>query len=136
VTLRNFLISLKLIKEIYLFKKIYIVNSAMVKVAEWSDVTGIAAVSTKHTRIKGHDIEKNKTYIVTSLLDEPYLMLKQPDSSGKVLDGNEKYEGYCKDLADLIAKRLDINCKAKPFKAFLFKWKKRGKSFASFQVKI
>jgi ionotropic glutamate receptor len=83
----------------------------MVKVAEWTDIAGIAPVSTKFTRIKNHDIEKNKTYIVTTILDEPYMMLKQQDLSGKVLEGNDKYEGYCKDLADLVAKRLDINCK-------------------------
>lgn len=84
----------------------------MVKVAEWSDNSGISTVSTKHTRIKSHEIERNKTYILTSLLDEPFMMLKKLDyNGGKVFEGNDKYEGYCKDLADLIAKRLDINCK-------------------------
>lgn len=87
------------------------VNSAMVKVAEWSDASGITPILAKYTRIRNHDIEKNKTYIITTLIEEPYVMLKQQDLSGKVLDGNDKYEGYCKDLADLIAKQLDINCK-------------------------
>jgi hypothetical protein len=85
----------------------------MVKVAEWSDVGGMMAVAAKYMRNKNHDIQKNRTYIVTTLLDEPYMMLKQQDMGGKVLEGNDKYEGYCKDLADLIAKRLDINCKSK-----------------------
>lgn len=90
------------------------VNSAMVKVAEWSDVSGITPVLAKYTRIRNHEIEKNKTYIISSIIEEPYLMLRKLDSSsGKVLDGNDKYEGYCKDLADLIAKKLDINCKRK-----------------------
>jgi glutamate receptor, ionotropic, invertebrate len=88
------------------------VNSAMVKVAEWSDATGITPVLAKYTRIKAHEIEKNRTYIISTLIEEPYVMLK--DSSGKVLEGNDKYEGYCKDLADLIAKHLDINCKTCP----------------------
>lgn len=97
----------------------------MVKVAEWSDTAGMTAVAAKYMRNRNQDIEKNKTYIITTLLDEPYMMLKQQDMSGKVLEGNDKYEGYCKDLADLIAKRLDINCKMKndparfvPFDAF------------------
>jgi hypothetical protein len=97
----------------------------MVKVAEWTDTAGMTAVAAKYMRNRNQDIEKNKTYIITTLLDEPYMMLKQQDMSGKVLEGNEKYEGYCKDLADLIAKRLDINCKMKndpvwgfPFDAF------------------
>lgn len=85
----------------------------MVKVAEWSDTAGMTAVAAKYMRNRNQDIEKNKTYIITTLLDEPYMMLKQQSMDGKVLDGNEKYEGYCKDLADLIAKRLDINCKMK-----------------------
>lgn len=94
------------------------VNSAMVKVAEWSDVSGITPVMAKYTRIKNHEIEKNKTYIITTIIEEPYVMLKQQDLSGKVLDGNDKYEGYCKDLADLIAKQLDINCKRDPRRHF------------------
>lgn len=31
--------------------------------------------------------------------------------TGEVLVGNDSYEGYCKDLADLIAKKLGISCK-------------------------
>lgn len=94
------------------------VNSAMVKVAEWSDTAGIMPVLAKYTRIRTHDIEKNKTYIITSTIEEPFMMLKQQDLSGKVLDGNDKYEGYCKDLADLIAKQLDINCKRNALEIF------------------
>ena len=87
------------------------VNSAMVKVAEWSDTSGISPVSAKYTRIKSHEIEKNKTYVMTTIIEEPYMMLKQQDPNGQILEGNDKYEGYCKDLAELIAKKLGINCK-------------------------
>ncbi|CAO1303090.1 unnamed protein product [Diamesa hyperborea] len=85
------------------------VNSAMVKVAEWSDTSGISPVSAKYTRIKSHEIEKNKTYVMTTIIEEPYMMLKQQDPNGQILEGNDKYEGYCKDLAELIAKKLGIN---------------------------
>lgn len=37
-------------------------------------------------------------------------MMRTPEP-GENLTGNERFEGYCKDLADLIAKRLGINCK-------------------------
>lgn len=30
---------------------------------------------------------------------------------GETLNGNDRYEGYCKDLADLISRKLNINCK-------------------------
>lgn len=36
-------------------------------------------------------------------------MLRKPDP-GETLTGNDRFEGYCKDLADLIAKKLGINC--------------------------
>lgn len=39
-----------------------------------------------------------------------YIMETVPDK-GEVLEGNHRYEGYCKDLADLIAHKLGINCK-------------------------
>lgn len=30
---------------------------------------------------------------------------------GEILTGNDRFEGYCKDLADLIAAKLNISCK-------------------------
>lgn len=37
-------------------------------------------------------------------------MLRTPES-GELLLGNDRFEGYCKDLANLISKKLGINCK-------------------------
>ncbi|KXJ81586.1 hypothetical protein RP20_CCG018756 [Aedes albopictus] len=85
------------------------VNSAMVKVAEWSDENGLTPVVAKYTRLKTDmNYERNKTYIVTTIIEEPYVMLRQPEP-GETLDGNDRFEGYCKDLADLVAKKLGIN---------------------------
>lgn len=45
------------------------VNSAMVKVAEWSDETGFTPVAAKYVRLKPTaQIEKNRTYIVTTIV--------------------------------------------------------------------
>ncbi|KOX67415.1 Glutamate receptor 1 [Melipona quadrifasciata] len=83
------------------------VNSAMVKVAEWTDEAGFQAIAAKYIRLRPHaEIEKNKTYIVTTIVEEPYIMKKS--DTGEILTGNDSYEGYCKDLADLIAKKLGI----------------------------
>ncbi|XP_055385566.1 glutamate receptor 1 isoform X2 [Condylostylus longicornis] len=83
------------------------VNSAMVKVAEWTDEVGLIPVSAKYVRLRPNvEIERNKTYIVTSLIEEPYLMLKIGHEHE---EGNNRYEGYCKDLADLLAKHIGIN---------------------------
>lgn len=86
------------------------VNSAMVKVADWTDTGGIRSILKKLPKDKILDYDRNRTYIISSIIEEPYLMYRS-DLSGNVRDGNDKFEGYCKDLADLIAKNLDIKCK-------------------------
>ncbi|XP_065349136.1 glutamate receptor 1-like isoform X2 [Cloeon dipterum] len=84
------------------------VNSAMVKVAEWTDEKGFTPVAAKYVRLKPFaEIERNRTYIVTTIEEAPYIMMKTTEP-GEVLTGNDRFEGYCKDLADLIAKKLDI----------------------------
>ncbi|XP_012232503.2 glutamate receptor 1 isoform X5 [Linepithema humile] len=84
------------------------VNSAMVKVAEWTDEAGFQAIAAKYVRLRPHEIEKNKTYIISTIMEEPYIMKRSSDNT-EVLVGNDNYEGYCKDLADLIAKKLGIS---------------------------
>ncbi|KAJ8957136.1 hypothetical protein NQ318_007352, partial [Aromia moschata] len=44
----------------------------------------------------------------TYFQEEPYIMLRTPEP-GETLSGNDRFEGYCKDLANLIAKKLSIN---------------------------
>ncbi|XP_055686324.1 glutamate receptor 1-like isoform X1 [Lutzomyia longipalpis] len=84
------------------------VNSAMVKVAEWSDVLRFTPIAAKYIRLRPHtDIEHNRTYIVTTIVEEPYIMERTAEP-GQVLEGNDRFEGYCKDLADIVAKKLGI----------------------------
>lgn len=92
------------------------VDSGLVKVADWSDRYGFVQTKTNAgggssgDRVQARiDYERNRTYVVTTIIEEPYLMLRK-GKPGKVLEGNELYEGYCKDLADLIAHKLGINC--------------------------
>ena len=35
-------------------------------------------------------------------------MIRKP-RKGEILTGNNRFEGYCKDLADLIAQKMSIN---------------------------
>lgn len=83
-------------------------NSEVVKIGMWMDDRGFTAVAPKYTRAKNAILYDNRTYTVTTILEEPYMMLKQADPK-EVLEGNDRYEGYCKDLADLIAKNMNIN---------------------------
>uniref|UniRef100_A0A667YSP4 Glutamate receptor, ionotropic, AMPA 1b n=1 Tax=Myripristis murdjan TaxID=586833 RepID=A0A667YSP4_9TELE len=46
---------------------------------------------------------QNRTYVVTTILEAPYVMLKK---NHEQLVGNDKYEGYCVELATEIAKHV------------------------------
>ncbi|CAL1261784.1 unnamed protein product [Larinioides sclopetarius] len=83
-------------------------NTDMTKIATWSDISGLMLFPPKYKRTKVSVGVENKTYIVTSILEEPYLMYKKAEP-GDILEGNDVFEGYCKDLADLIAETLKIN---------------------------
>ncbi|GFQ93706.1 glutamate receptor 1 [Trichonephila clavata] len=84
------------------------INTDMAKIATWSDITGMELFPPNYKRVKVSSGLENKTYIVTSILEEPYLMYKRAEP-GDILEGNDVFEGYCKDLADLIADHLKIN---------------------------
>lgn len=93
-------------------------SSGMVKVADWSDQFGFMPVkpNISDERLQANiDYERNRTYIVTTILEEPYLMLRKGKTI-KPLEDNDLYEGYSKDLAELIAKKLGINCQLCVFK--------------------
>lgn len=83
------------------------VNSGVVKVADWTDQLGFVmenkynVVSQPHT-----EYERNRTYVITTILEKPYMWRKTKPNA----EGNHSYDGYSKDLADLIAKKLGINC--------------------------
>ncbi|XP_056140825.1 glutamate receptor 1-like isoform X4 [Lampris incognitus] len=51
---------------------------------------------------------QNKTYVVTTILEAPYVMLKK---NHEQLVGNDRYEGYCVELAAEIAKHVGFNYK-------------------------
>ncbi|XP_071373807.1 glutamate receptor 1a isoform X8 [Centroberyx affinis] len=53
---------------------------------------------------------QNRTYIVTTILESPYVMLKK---NHEQLAGNDKYEGYIVELAAEIAKHVGYHYKLK-----------------------
>ncbi|XP_029917981.1 glutamate receptor 1a isoform X3 [Myripristis murdjan] len=53
---------------------------------------------------------QNRTYIVTTILESPYVMLKK---NHEQLQGNDKYEGYIVELAAEIAKHVGYHYKLK-----------------------
>lgn len=47
-----------------------------------------------------------------SLQEKPFLTFKKPEE-GQILLGNERYEGFVKDLADLVADKLNFRYEIK-----------------------
>ncbi|XP_053207779.1 glutamate receptor 1-like [Panonychus citri] len=84
------------------------INSVMTKIADWTPSRSVNLIPTKYQRIPKDQVAVNKTYIVTSILEEPYLMVRKAEK-GVSYEGNEMFEGYCKDLADLISEKMGIN---------------------------
>ncbi|CAH2034712.1 unnamed protein product, partial [Iphiclides podalirius] len=81
------------------------VESAMIQVGTWTDKQGLMLVSPKYIQLHSpSSLDPNKTYIVTTLIQEPYMMQKLNDYSRK----EDQFQGFCKELFDLIAKRLRI----------------------------
>ncbi|KAM5172927.1 glutamate receptor 1 isoform 4-T4 [Mantella aurantiaca] len=51
---------------------------------------------------------QNRTYIVTTILEAPYVMYKK---NADEFEGNDKFEGYCVELAQEIAKHVGFKYK-------------------------
>lgn len=53
---------------------------------------------------------------MTTIIEEPYIMVKQNVHGEPPLKGNDRFEGYCKDLADLISKAANVHFEIHPVK--------------------
>uniref|UniRef100_A0AAY4BH99 Glutamate receptor 1-like n=1 Tax=Denticeps clupeoides TaxID=299321 RepID=A0AAY4BH99_9TELE len=73
------------------------------KVGYWNENEKYVSTATySHTLNETFGLQ-NRTYIVTTILESPYVMLKK---NHEKLVGNDKYEGYCVELAAEIAKHV------------------------------
>ncbi|XP_072285892.1 glutamate receptor 3 isoform X5 [Pyxicephalus adspersus] len=77
------------------------------KVGHWNEYEHFVAAPDQQPTNDTSSVE-NKTIIVTTILENPYVMKKK---NYEQLDGNDKYEGYCVDLASEIAKHVGIKYK-------------------------
>ncbi|XP_062992038.1 glutamate receptor 2 isoform X4 [Elgaria multicarinata webbii] len=78
------------------------------KIGYWSEVDRM--VVNPLDGLSGNESSglENKTIIVTTILESPYVMVKK---NFELLEGNERYEGYCVDLAAEIAKHCGFKYK-------------------------
>eukprot|EP00079_Xenopus_tropicalis_P028427 XP_012823380.1 PREDICTED: glutamate receptor 3 isoform X3 [Xenopus tropicalis] len=77
------------------------------KVGHWNEYERFVPAPDQQPTNESSSVE-NKTIIVTTILENPYVMKKK---NHELLDGNDKYEGYCVDLASEIAKHVGIKYK-------------------------
>ncbi|GIX69974.1 glutamate receptor 1 [Caerostris extrusa] len=81
----------------------------------WTDTGtfgGIRRSSNSRTRIPGalpQVSDVDTTLRVTTILSPPYMMLKKQDNGTELL-GNNRFEGYCKDMMDIICAMMQVKC--------------------------
>ncbi|XP_076446345.1 glutamate receptor 2-like [Babylonia areolata] len=71
------------------------------KVGVWSAESGVRSSLTGEKRIPP-PLPANRTRVVTTILENPFLMVKCP-TDGRPCTGNNRYEGYCADLIEKIS---------------------------------
>ncbi|KAJ7409079.1 hypothetical protein WISP_116722 [Willisornis vidua] len=83
-------------------------NTGPRKVGYWNDMDKLVLI--QHEPTLGNDTAaiENRTVVVTTILEAPYVMFKKNHDT---FEGNDKFEGYCVDLASEIAKHIGIKYK-------------------------
>ena len=46
---------------------------------------------------------------MTTIIQAPYMMIRNRKSGEPEPEGNDRYEGYCKDFADMISREKGLN---------------------------
>uniref|UniRef100_A0AAN0N7A0 Glutamate receptor 1 n=1 Tax=Polyphagotarsonemus latus TaxID=1204166 RepID=A0AAN0N7A0_9ACAR len=82
-------------------------SSQMTLYASWTKKNKLVVIPSKLYRKENEKKFERKHVIITSILEEPYLMWRKGDKDKKFY-GNERFEGYCKDLADLLMKSMNF----------------------------
>ncbi|XP_063632819.1 glutamate receptor 1-like [Cydia splendana] len=83
------------------------VEGEMIKIATWYDNKGFVPVVPK---LPGPSIpgvyNRNKTYIVSTIEEPPYIMRRNSDYAE--FTPNDPYKGFCVDLAKMLSDKLEI----------------------------
>ncbi|XP_049886195.1 glutamate receptor 1-like isoform X1 [Pectinophora gossypiella] len=81
------------------------VEGDMIKVATWYDDRGLVPAIPKLQPLNIPGIyDRNKTYIVSTIEEPPYIMRESDFEAGP----NDPYKGFCVDLAKMLADKLEI----------------------------
>ncbi|XP_055792784.1 glutamate receptor ionotropic, kainate 1 [Salvelinus fontinalis] len=81
------------------------------RIAVWNSYTGLNLTETSRDKTNNvTDSMANRTLIVTTILENPYVMFKKSD---KELSGNDRFEGYCLDLLKELSNILGFTYEVK-----------------------
>ncbi|ESO10960.1 hypothetical protein HELRODRAFT_190246 [Helobdella robusta] len=90
-------------------------SRCLAKIGHWSTESGLSIQPPEKLKMfKGNNTFANKTRIVTSILTAPYLKERPQPTNGTKWEGNDRYEGYCADLAKKIADFVGFTYTIKP----------------------
>jgi ionotropic glutamate receptor len=64
--------------------------------------------------IKFHSSLRNKTFSVTTIIQAPYMMWRKQKTGEPPLVGNDRFEGFCKDLTDMIGAMKGLHFEIHP----------------------
>ncbi|KAK7495315.1 hypothetical protein BaRGS_00013497, partial [Batillaria attramentaria] len=85
------------------------------KTGEWHSDKGLLQKRTDVWVAPANETKKSSVMIVTTILTKPFLMLKTSvGTSGAPPTGNDRYEGYCKDLADELTEYIVMEYVLRP----------------------
>ncbi|CAB3225979.1 unnamed protein product [Arctia plantaginis] len=83
------------------------VDGDMKKVATWYDYKGFIPVVKKLAPLSPPGTyDRNKTYIVTTIEEPPYIMRNTPDNTE--IKSKEPFKGFCEELTKMISEKLEI----------------------------
>ncbi|XP_053188327.1 glutamate receptor 3a isoform X2 [Scomber japonicus] len=77
------------------------------KIGYWNEYEKFVYIMDQQVTNESSSVE-NRTIVVTTIMEAPYVMYKK---NYVQMDGNDRYEGYCVDLASEIAKHVGIKYK-------------------------
>uniref|UniRef100_A0A8C5ET58 Glutamate receptor n=1 Tax=Gouania willdenowi TaxID=441366 RepID=A0A8C5ET58_GOUWI len=78
------------------------------KIGYWNEYSRFVNIMDPQVSNDSNDSVENRTIVVTTIMEAPYVMFKKNHMH---LEGNDRYEGYCVDLASEIAKHVGIKYK-------------------------
>ncbi|XP_028450284.1 glutamate receptor 4b isoform X1 [Perca flavescens] len=83
-------------------------NNGPRRIGYWNDADKLVLIQDSPLLPNDTSGMENRTVVVTTIMEGPYVMLKK---NWEMYEGNDQYEGYCVDLASEIAKHIGIKYK-------------------------